>query len=217
MGLTARRGRERFDVRGKILESARKLIVKEGYRGVSMRKIAALIEYSPTVIYSHFNDKQSLFDALVEEDYKTLGRRMYQHASVEDPLQRLRLIAGEVVNFAIENPNRYSIIATTQGISVAHPVISEVKDGSIRNDTAAFIFETVREAISRNLIRPELLDAELISQTFYAGIHGVITMYLDNKPEEWVNWRPMQQRVELMLDMMLHGMSNSDNNSLPVK
>ncbi len=61
MGVKERREREKSETRDKILDAARELFVTEGYEGVSMRKVAEKIEYSPTAIYVHFADKNELF------------------------------------------------------------------------------------------------------------------------------------------------------------
>ncbi|HKO02638.1 MAG TPA: helix-turn-helix domain-containing protein, partial [Thermoanaerobaculia bacterium] len=42
-----------------ILDAARELFATEGYDAVTMRRIADRIEYSPTAIYFHFNDKEA--------------------------------------------------------------------------------------------------------------------------------------------------------------
>jgi len=60
MGIIERRERERKAVRKKILDAARELFVAEGYDAVTMRRIAETIEYSPTAIYFHFKDKETL-------------------------------------------------------------------------------------------------------------------------------------------------------------
>ena len=67
MGVKERREREKLETRDLILEAARELFANEGYEGVSMRKLAEKIEYSPTAIYVHFADKEELFRA--GEDY----------------------------------------------------------------------------------------------------------------------------------------------------
>ena len=55
MGVKERQERERQAVRAAILSAARDLFLSEGYRNVSMRKIAERIEYSPAAIYSYFD------------------------------------------------------------------------------------------------------------------------------------------------------------------
>jgi hypothetical protein len=50
MGIKERQERDREAVRRSILDAARELFVSEGYRNVSIRKIAEKIEYSPAAI-----------------------------------------------------------------------------------------------------------------------------------------------------------------------
>ncbi len=72
MGITERREREREEVRTRILDAARELFASEGYEHVTMRRIAEAIEYSPTTIYNHFEDKDDLVRALCQEDFSRL-------------------------------------------------------------------------------------------------------------------------------------------------
>ena len=48
----------------KILEVARPLILRDGYQGLSMEKIAAELEYSKGTIYNHFSCKEEIVVAL---------------------------------------------------------------------------------------------------------------------------------------------------------
>jgi AcrR family transcriptional regulator len=91
MGIKERQERERTAFRESILDAARDLFVKEGYRNVTMRKIAERIEYSPAAIYSYFPSKDDIFFALAEEGFLRLAT--YAAAAVEsltDPLARVR-------------------------------------------------------------------------------------------------------------------------------
>ena len=69
MGTKERQERDRTRVRESILTAARELFITEGYRNVSMRKIAERIEYSPAAIYSYFPAKDDIFFALAEEGF----------------------------------------------------------------------------------------------------------------------------------------------------
>ena len=91
MGTKERQQRERDRLREAILTAARDLFVAEGYRNVSMRKIAERIEYSPAAIYSYFPSKDDIFFALAEEGFRLLAAAGEAAAeSVADPLKRLR-------------------------------------------------------------------------------------------------------------------------------
>jgi AcrR family transcriptional regulator len=91
MGTRERQQRERDRTREAILTAARELFVAEGYRNVSMRKIAERIEYSPAAIYSYFASKDDIFFALAEEGFRLLAEcGSVSTESVDDPGARLR-------------------------------------------------------------------------------------------------------------------------------
>ena len=75
MGIKERQERDREAVRRSILDAARELFVTEGYRNVSIRKIAEKIEYSPAAIYGYFPSKDDIFYALAEEGFRLLYTR----------------------------------------------------------------------------------------------------------------------------------------------
>jgi hypothetical protein len=64
----------------------------------------------------------------------------------------------------------------------------------------------VQQAIDAGRLREELQDAELISQTLWASVHGVIALHIAKCSDPWVDWRPLQQRAEMMLDITMRGM-----------
>jgi AcrR family transcriptional regulator len=91
MGTRERQQRERDQTRDAILTAARDLFVADGYRNVSMRKIAERIEYSPAAIYSYFPSKDDIYYALAEEGFQNLaGHLLGALDGVTEPLERLR-------------------------------------------------------------------------------------------------------------------------------
>src|ERR1044071_2679340 len=98
MGVKERREREKTETREIILDAARELFITHGYEGVSMRKIAEKIEYSPTAIYVHFADKEALFHQLCQEDFGRLAE-VFQGANMPaDPLERVMQIGHVYVD-----------------------------------------------------------------------------------------------------------------------
>ena len=60
MGVKERRAKQKGQLRQQIMDAARDILVREGYDGLSMRKVAERIDYSPTAIYLHFKDRDDL-------------------------------------------------------------------------------------------------------------------------------------------------------------
>lgn len=206
MGVRERRLREKSETRDKILDAARELFLSEGYDGVSMRMVAQKIEYSPTAIYVHFTGKEDLFHELCSEDFARLAEVFQTAAMPLDPIERLRFIGKTYAEFGLHYPNHYKLMFMTP-----HPPAKlnerdqEIK-GNPEVDAYAFLKLTVRQAIDAGCFRDELKDAELLSQTVWASIHGVISLNIAKCSDPWVDWRPMEQRVNLMLDAVLRGL-----------
>jgi hypothetical protein len=78
--------------------------------------------------------------------------------------------------------------------------------GNPEKDAYAFLKWAVQQAIDAGCFRDEVKDAELVSQTLWASVHGVISLQIAKGCDRWVEWRPIQQRAELMLDLTLRGL-----------
>ncbi len=69
MGIKERRDIEKAEMKKKIKDAAIELIEQEGYEKLSLRKIAAKIEYSPTTIYLYYKDKSEIISDMSCELY----------------------------------------------------------------------------------------------------------------------------------------------------
>jgi AcrR family transcriptional regulator len=206
MGVKERREREKSETRDKILDAARELFVTEGYEGVSMRRVAEKIEYSPTAIYVYFADKQELFHELCQQDYARLAEVFQSSAMSSDPIERVKQIGRTYTEFGVRYPNHYKFMFMTP--HPPHEPDDEDREvmGNPEVDAYAFLKWAVQRAIDAGRFREELQDAELISQTLWAAVHGVIALNIAKCSDPWVDWRPLQQRAEMMLDVTLRGL-----------
>jgi AcrR family transcriptional regulator len=111
MGTKERQERDRVRVRQSILTAARELFISEGYRNVSMRKIAERIEYSPAAIYSYFPGKDDIFFALAEEGFRILADQAQAGAQgITDPLDRLRRGLWGFYLFSKSHPEYFELM-----------------------------------------------------------------------------------------------------------
>jgi hypothetical protein len=81
--------------------------------------------------------------------------------------------------------------------------------GNPEMDAYALLKLAVQGAIDAGCFREEVQDAELVSQTLWAGVHGVISLNIAKCKDPWVEWRPLQDRAEMMLDVALRGLTRS--------
>ena len=76
MGIAERRDREKQELRDKILEKAKTILVKEGQDNLSIRNIAAAVEYSPATIYLYFKDKDEIVYELMEMGFGLMTKEL---------------------------------------------------------------------------------------------------------------------------------------------
>lgn len=214
MGVKERREREKSETRDKILDAARKLFVTEGYEGVSMRRVADMIEYSPTAIYVHFADKEELFRELCHRDYARLAEVLRSSVATADPIERLRRIGGVYVEFGTQYPNHYKFMFMTKQPEHEMDEVDREMHGNPEKDAYAFLKWAVQQAIDAGCFRKDVNDAELISQTLWASVHGVISLEIAKGCDAWVEWRPMQDRAAMMLDITLRGLLRATESSV---
>ena len=204
MGVLERREREKQELRTKILDAARELFVAEGYDAVTMRAVAEKIEYSATAIYKHFADKDALVAELCRHDFRNFAAHFARAASVEDPVERLRAAGRAYFDFAVEYPQHYRLMFMAARPQIA-PEEGEREDPA--QNAYVFLRATVQDAIQQGLFRPEFSDAELASQTIWAATHGVAALEIAfGHATDWVDWRPLRQRQEMLIDTIFRGM-----------
>jgi len=211
MGVKERREREKSETRDKILDAARELFVTEGFEGVSMRKVAEKIEYSPTAIYVHFADKEELFRELCHQDYARLAEVFQSSVISTDPIERLKQIGAIYIDFGTRYPNHYVFMFMTPHPPHEPDEVDRETMGNPESDAYAFLKWAVQQAIDAGCFREELKDPELISQTLWAAVHGVISLQIAKGCDCWVEWRPQRDRAEMTLDITLRGLARPLN------
>jgi AcrR family transcriptional regulator len=110
MGTMERRARDKAALRERILDAARAIALSDGFAGLTMRKLAAAIEYAPGTIYLHFDGRDAIARELCLEGYRALLAALEPAAVIADPRQRLAALARAFVGFGLEQREMYRLI-----------------------------------------------------------------------------------------------------------
>lgn len=204
MGVKERRERERTETRNKILDAARELFAARGYEAVTMRSIAEKIDYTPTCIYFHFADKDALIREICRHDFLEFAQEFRQSAECDDAFERLRRLSANYLKFAVTHPNHYRLMFMTP------PAFGPEEMGLNRDDPAenayAFLLACAKDAIASGRLRPEIDDPDLLAQLLWAGMHGVVSLYIAKGGSEWVNWAGLEKTARVMTDALMRGL-----------
>jgi len=196
---------ERQQARTRILDAARELFVEHGVDAVTMREIAKRLDCSATALYLHFRDKDSLIRELCDTDFLALAQELHAMEQITDPIERLRMLGIGYARFALTFPNHYRLMFMTPQLAYSKEN-SGIESGNAEQDAYAFLQAVVVNAHSAGCFRDELNDPELIAQILWSGIHGLCALEITMQSCDWLEWRPFEQRLEVMQDSLMRGM-----------
>lgn len=198
MGITERREREKEEVRRRILDAARELFATEGYDRVTMRRIAEAIEYSPTALYVHFEDKEDLVRALCQEDFSRLLGVFRSQAPPADPLDWIRVLGRAYARFGIEHPNHYRFMFMTPAKHGAQPEVSAGEQS----------FAILRAAVEKALAAGRLPagDPVAMAQVLWANIHGAVSLLISLPAECWPEAPARPDLVDQVIEAGIRGL-----------
>jgi len=165
------RGEQR---RREILRTAVEVFGEQGFRGSSLREIAARVGISEAGLLHHFGSKAALLTATIEErDRRDLARRTEDEAGGADLLTTIR----DQVRRNAETPGLVAlhVVVAAEATDAAHPAHDVVRDRyrALRHqDDTRF-----QEAVERGELRPEV-DPRAIGQLFSAVMDGLQLQWL---------------------------------------
>ena len=144
MGITERKLRQREEVRASILAAASKLVEKEGWQALSIRKIADAIEYSAPVIYDHFENKDALLLEFTKRGFQILNEELAKAKKrFVNPEQQIEAMAYAYWKFAFTHKTYYQLM-----YGLGMPGCEAVKQISELSTFTELILDPLRALIS---------------------------------------------------------------------
>ncbi|MCP8969966.1 TetR/AcrR family transcriptional regulator [Ectobacillus ponti] len=179
-----------------ILRAAVHLFTAEGYEHVSMRKIAAHIDYSATAIYSYFANKEEILVELLRHCYGEFLRCL--QAAVKECReqgieQRLRAALHGYIQFGLRQPQYYQLIFIDNLDQLQHVALPD----NDRYEGFRLLEELVREAMEAGVLQRQ--DVRLVSQSLWASLHGTTSLLITFPGFGWDTGDFSRFQVEAML------------------
>lgn len=180
-----------------ILSAAEALLEESGPDALSIRRIAARAQVAPMGLYTRFDGKHGVIDALFKEGFAALGATIRATAAFPDSVAALRAAGVAYRALALAHPARYRLMFL-QAVPGFTP-----SDAAI--DTASGAFQALVEAAARCVADGALRAAEPagIAQQVWASCHGWVALELCG-----INFAAdLEAGYGELLDLLLLGLS----------
>ncbi|ADY14264.1 TetR/AcrR family transcriptional regulator [Sphaerochaeta globosa] len=111
MSIQTRRERDAQKMKEDILAAAREISNQDGFASISIRKIAQKIEYTPSIIYHYFSNKEEILEQLLESGYLKLTTSLASSKRISDnPEDTLRIMTRTYIEEALKIPEEFAIV-----------------------------------------------------------------------------------------------------------
>ncbi len=209
MGITERKEREKAEMRETILNAAREIVNNSGVDGISIRKIAGMIEYSPAIIYHYFKNKEEIVEILIEENYhKILAALSSFNTSDKTPEEKLRESSKSFIMLAVQMEDAYkSIMLNNSETVLAHTSVLQ-RGAAYERPAIAMLCRALRELPGFN----EKTDnqVELTAQIIWSLAFGLSLRLII----EQVDDVQRQRLIDHTADFILSALKNITDTSM---
>lgn len=163
--------RRREKMRNTIITAAQAIFSKDGEAGLSMRRLAEAIDYSPAALYKYFASKDDLFEAVREQFFERLLKRMNEATHGSGTTRELIEACGRAyIETALEEPNTY-IMAYTSMDDDSTPT-----EGTFSFAAAEQLENMIARGMSEGVFRN--MELSLAGKSVWAAVHGLATLLI---------------------------------------
>jgi AcrR family transcriptional regulator len=199
--------RRRRKVREAIIDAAETIFTSDGEEGISMRRLAEAIDYSPAAIYKYFASKDELFAAIREMFFERLLTRI--HAAMAEGGETAPLCERCIRSYietGMEEPNHYMMAFAPSVTSKPH--LHDEKETAF--EAEAMLVQMIEKGQQEGVFRSG--DPRVMSKSVWASLHGMtmLIVCLDDFP----NGMPGSEHVttegvvEFHANMIIRGLMN---------
>lgn len=168
---------ENINTRERILDCARQRALEVGFARLSLRAVGRCAGVSAMAIYRHFEDKEALRAAVIDEGFRLFFSYLMKALEEEDPWHRFAATGERYLDFALEHPRDF-ILMFLQNYQTSDGPIASL---SSWRDEATFqlLQDRLHECMDAGLLRKD--DPEQAALTVWSQCHGLTSLYLGGK------------------------------------
>lgn len=167
-----RKKRDTHEKRQTILEGAVKVFIESGYDVSSMDKIAEVAGVSKRTVYNHFQSKESLFQAVVNDFLKQRDQQKPIEYSNSRSLEEQLIEFAEAELYLIDDPIRRGLSKFLTSVFIMDIEFGKKIRGQVKPPHESFI-NWLNAASEDGKLSFE--SAQLAAQIFYGLVEGCLT------------------------------------------
>ena len=164
--------------KAEICEEARRIVLADGMRGLSMRKLAQGLGVTPASLYWHYKNKEALLADVFLDAVEVFAQYLVRGLEGKTPLERLTRTSEAFMRFGIERPRHFEMFFLHRPEGIENSALERF--AARRQATFQFLVDRVRENLDAESIQP-IASASEISLILLSTAQGLVGLYLNGQ------------------------------------
>lgn len=174
-GAAARRERNREEMISSIVTTAEEIVANEGAEGLTIRKVASQLGYSPGALYEYFESKEAILGALYFHGTGGLdmccANVVHDHPNTASPVEVIAELGRTYRTYALDHAEVYRLAFCEMK---APHTVAELSSAEDLTGSFGVLLETVNRGIREGTIVD--LPAIDIAYTAWSAVHGFVLL-----------------------------------------
>ncbi len=196
-------------IRTSIIDAALRLFLSNGYEHVSMRKIADVIQYTPTTIYHHFQNKEELLQELFYIGFAKFNRALravFYETLEQTGEQRLSAMLLAYIEFSMDEPQHHQLIFHKFIDRVIACMQTSPESMDKESYEGMFLLMQTVKALVAERERDGLTDVTESAIFLWTAVNGYTNMFIPLHRSAEREWG--RRHAKRFVDRLLRGMLN---------
>lgn len=155
-------------VRAALIDTAARLLVEEGPRALTTRRLTREVGTSTIAVYTYFDDMDDLRRAVAVEGFARLARQLSAVPHTDDPVADVAAMGGAYLAHGVTNPDLYRF-------TFRHQPDPPPDEGGTGADAFQQLLDAVQRAVDSGRFTQE---TGAIALQLWVTTHGVTSLHL---------------------------------------
>lgn len=184
MSIQDRRETEKEKFMQLVLDAAILIMEEESLESVSIRKIASKIDYSPSLIYHYFKDKNDIINHILIHKYQLMNQRLGIASQIEgSPIEKFKNTLKTFILSSLENEKDFIQVMSSRNQEILK-YTRVLYEGVSLNKVGFKLM--INQIMSISHQTPE--QAELTALVIWTSTFGLIMrLYIENVTNDYKN------------------------------
>lgn len=186
-------------IKQEIINTAKQIVSEEGIDNLSIRKIGKKMDYSPSIIYHYFKDKEEIMDILLSQGYTRIIKYIRSVDITEQQADlALQSMLGAHIDASLKYPDEYKAFLLSENEKTKAKTIILQEGISRVSPTMKAVCDVISKGIEQNVFAS--CNVEHTAQIIWTSTFGLIIKIIleNNLSDEHIEKLKMQHINMLM-------------------